>query len=76
MEFKTRREESEFRLMVNDCDNKREILNDALNRMHLAETYEELREWHEWSIIHLGLLNKVLQRKIQYKIEHNTKKEI
>lgn len=70
----TRQAANEFRLIFDDCDNQRNILNGALNRMHLAKTYEELEEWYDWSKIHLRELDKKLHQKVQFMVEHNVPK--
>ena len=67
----TRQEANEFRLISDDCDNQRDILDGALNRMHLAKTYEELENWYDWSKIHLRELDKLLHRKVQFLTEHS-----
>lgn len=68
----TRQEANDFRLIVEECNNQRNILDGALNRMHLAKTYEELEEWYDWSKIHLRELDKKLHQKVQFMVEHNT----
>ena len=67
----TRQEANEFRLISDDCDNQRDTLDGALNRMHLAKTYEELENWYDWSKIHLRELDKNLHRKVQFMVEHS-----
>lgn len=67
----TRQEANEFRLISDDCDNQRGILDGALNRMHLAKTYEELENWYDWSKIHLGELDEILHKKVQFMVEHS-----
>lgn len=67
----TRQEANEFRLIVEECDNQRDTLDGALNRMHLAKTYEELEEWYDWSKIHLRELDKKLHQKVQFMVEHS-----
>lgn len=70
--MKTRQEANEFRIIIEECNNQRDTLNGALNRMHLAKTYEELEEWYDWSKIHLRELDKKLHQKVQFMIEHST----
>lgn len=70
----TRQETNELRLILDDCDNQRNILDGALNRMHLAKTYEELENWYDWSKIHLRELDKKLHQKVQFMIEHDKQK--
>ena len=67
----TRQEANELKLILEDCDNQRDILNGALNRMHLAKTYEELENWYSWSKIHLRELDKRLHQKVQFMVEHS-----
>lgn len=71
----TRQEANESRLIFNDCDNQRDILDGALNRMQLAKTYEELEEWYDWSKIHLRELDKKLHQKVQFMVEHSAQQE-
>lgn len=71
----TRQEANEFRLIFDECDNQRNVLDGALNRMHLAKTYEELENWYDWSKIHLRELDKLLHRKVQFIVEHSEQKE-
>lgn len=70
----TRQEANEFTDIRNRCDNQRNILDGALNRMHLAKTYEELEEWYDWSKIHLRELDKLLHQKVQFMVEHSKEK--
>lgn len=58
----------------NRCDNQRDYLDGALNRMHLATTYEELEEWYDWSRVHLRELDKLLHQKLQFLDELKQKK--
>lgn len=67
----TRQEANEFRTIIEECDNQRNTLDGALNRMHLAKTYEELEEWYDWSKIHLRELDKKLHQKVQFMVEHS-----
>lgn len=71
----TRQEASYFADIRERCDNQRDYLNGALNRMHLATTYEELEEWYGWSKIHLRELDKLLHQKVQFIVEHSERKE-
>ena len=70
----TRQEANELRIIIDECDNQRDILDGALNRMHLAKTYEELEEWYDWSKIHLRELDKKLHQKVQFMVEHSAQK--
>ena len=70
----TKQEVNEFRLISDECDNKRSILDGALNRMRLAKTYEELENWYDWSKIHLRELDGLLHQKVQFMIEHSEQK--
>ena len=69
----TSQEANELNLLRDECDNGRKILDGALNRMHTATTYEELENWYEWSKIHLRELDKLLHRKVQFRIELSEK---
>lgn len=70
----TRQEVIDFAEIRNRCDNQRNTLDGALNRMHLAKTYEELENWYEWSKIHLRELDKLLHQKVQFMVEHSEQK--
>ena len=73
--MKTKQEVDEFRLIINKCDNQRDHLDGSLNRMHLAKNYDELREWYNWSKVHLIELGKLLSQKVQFIVEHSAQKE-
>lgn len=74
MKIITRLDAENYRELVNICETTRGHLDGALNRMHLATTYEELEEWYEYSKMHLRELDKVLCNKVQFIIEHSEEK--
>lgn len=53
----TKQEANELRIIIDECNNQRDTLDGALNRMHLAKTYEEL--------------DKKLHQKVQFMVEHS-----